>query len=236
MHTRDNAMNTSRLTLVFTIAFAILIMTPAFLSQQFSPYPLMKTGDVTDILTPVILIPLYWLLFRLGKPPSTREVIAFMVFTALWVEGQGMHLSANSIGHLFDSLRDTDAYTLTHFYDEVLSHYLWHVGMVALTLLIIWRQIRSPLEQPLTTLWMEAVSALIYGIVYFIIVIEAGTVPLGLPAAVIIAIVGLLRLRELRRQPVTAFFFAAHALATILFVIWFVRWGGFPQFSELGLI
>ncbi len=55
----------SRLILIFALAFAILIITPAFLSQQFAPYPLMKTGDVTDVLTPVILIPLYWLLFRL---------------------------------------------------------------------------------------------------------------------------------------------------------------------------
>jgi hypothetical protein len=196
----------------------------------------MKTGDVTDVITPVILIPLYWLLFRLGKAPSNAEVIAFMVFTALWVEGQGMHLSANSIGHLLESARDTDVYALTHFYDEALSHYLWHIGMVGVTLLLIWRQIRNPLENALPALRIEVVAALIYGIVYFIIVIEAGTTPLGLPAAVIISIIGLLRLRELRRQPVTAFYFAAHALATILFAIWFVRWGGFPQFSELGLI
>ncbi|MCC6804505.1 MAG: hypothetical protein IT319_16595, partial [Anaerolineae bacterium] len=46
--------------------------------------------------------------------------------------------------------------------------------------------------------------------------------------------IGALRLRDLRRQPVTLFFFAAHALALALFAYWFVRWGGFPQFSELG--
>ena len=80
------------------------------------------------------------------------------------------------------------------------------------------------------------VAALIYGIVYFIIVIEAGTVPLGLPFAIILSIVGLMRRKDLRQQPITLFFVAAHGLALILFVIWFVRWGGFPQFSELGLI
>jgi hypothetical protein len=226
----------SRLILIFAIAFAVLIITPAFLSRQFSPYPLMKTGDVTDVLTPLILIPLYWMLFKLNTPASTRDTIIFLIFAALWVEGQGMHLSANSIGHLLEDVKDTNIFTLTHFYDEVLSHYLWPIGLVALTALIIWHQIQNPYSNTLTSLRVEAIAAVIYGITYFIIVIEAGTVLLGVPFAIIVSIVGLLWRRQLRQQPVTAFFFAAHLLANILFVIWFIRWGGFPQFSELGLI
>jgi hypothetical protein len=168
--------------------------------------------------------------------PTRGEIIAFLVFIALWVEGQGMHLSANSIGHLLDELRDTDAYTLTHFYDEVLSHYLWHIGMVALSALLVWRQMANPLANALSSLRAEWIAAAIYGFVYFIVVIEAGTVPLGLPFAVILSVVGLLRRNDLRRQPLTAFLFGAHLVAAILFAIWFVRFGGFPQFSELGLI
>lgn len=224
----------SRLILIFAIAFAILLIAPPFLSQQFSPYPLMKTGDVFDILTPVILIPLYWLLFRLGKAPSTREIALFLVFTALWIEGQGMHLGANSIKHLMDDLHGTDVYALTDFYDEVLGHYLWHIGVAGLALLLVWRQIGSPLEQALASLRTEIAAAVIYGFVYCLITIEAGTVPLGLPVAVIVTLIGLTRRRDLRREPLTAFFFAAHALALILLAIWFARWGGFPQFSELG--
>jgi len=228
--------SSSRLILIFAIVFAILIINPAFLSQQFAPYPLLKVGDVTDILTPLILIPLYWLLFRQGEAPSTLENILFLVFAAFWVEGQGMHLGANSIGHLLDDAKGTDPQLLTHFFDEVLGHYLWHIGMVALTGLLIWRQIKNPLEAALSSLWSEIVAALIYGIVYFIIVIEAGTVPLGLPFAVIVAIVGLMERKSLRQQPITLFFVAAHGLALILFVVWFVKWGGFPQFSDLGWI
>jgi hypothetical protein len=173
---------------------------------------------------------------RPGKVPTPREIILFLVFAALWVEGQGMHLSANSIKHLMDDLHGTDVYTLTNFYDEVLSHYLWHLGMVALIALIIWRQVRNPLASPLTSLRTEVICAVIYGIVTFIIVIEAGTVPLGLPFAAAVTVVGLTQRSRLREQPITAYFFLAHALALILFVIWFLRWGGFPQFSELGLI
>jgi hypothetical protein len=110
--------------------------------------------------------------------------------------------------------------------------------MVALTALLVWRQMANPLASALASIRAEVISAIIYGVVYFIIVIEAGTVPLGLPFALILALAGLLSLRrgDLRRQPLTLFFAAAHALALVLFLIWFVRFGGFPQFSELGLI
>lgn len=239
----------SRLILIFAVAFAVLLISPALLSEPFGLYPLMKTGDVTDILTPLILMPLYWMLFRLDdrglrahhdaplqKIPATIEIMAFLVFAAAWVEGQGMHLSANSIGHVLNEATDGDAYTLTHFYDEVLSHYLWHIGLVGLTALLIWRQAKHPFADLLAGLRIEAVAGLIYGITYFIIFIEAGTAALGVPFAVAVSVLGLMRRRQLRRQPVTAFFFVGHGLATVLFLVWFVGWGGLPQFSEFGWI
>lgn len=224
----------SRLILMFAIAFAVLLIAPALLNQPFGLYPLMKTGDVVDILTPLILLPLYWLLFRLDEPPTLRETLLFLVLAALWAEGQGMHLSANSIGHWLPADPPTDARTLTHFYDEILSHYLWHIGVVGLTALLIWRQARHRL--PDASILQARIAGVIYGLVYFIIFIEAGTVPLGLPFALVISALGLRWRGELRQQPVIAFFAAAHQLAVILFVIWFIRWGGFPQFSELGII
>jgi uncharacterized membrane protein len=146
-------------------------------------------------------------LFRLDRDemPAPRAVIAFLVLSALWVEGQGMHLAANSIGHLLKDLKSTEAYTLTYFYDEVLSHYLWHSGVIALSALLIWRQWQNPfaLESSLRSF---IIAAFIYGMTFFITTIEAGTVPIGLPFAIVIAIIGLLRRKDLARQPLTAFF------------------------------
>jgi hypothetical protein len=147
-----------------------------------------------------------------------------------------MHLSANSIKHLMSDIRETDVYTLTHFYDEVLSHYLWHIGTVGLTALLVWRQIKNPLAEQQTSLITEVIAGLLYGLTYAIIFIEAGTMPLGLPFAVIIVLWMLTQRSQLRRQPITAFFLTAHGLALILFAFWFIRYGGFPQFSELGII
>jgi len=226
-----------RLILIFAVAYAVLLITPAFFSRQFPLYPLMKWGDVTDILTPLILVPIYWLLFRLNRDelPAPREVIVFLIFSALWVEGQGMHLGANSIGHLLKQLKNTDAFALTEFYDEVLGHYLWHAGVIALSALLIWRQWRNPFAES-SRVRSIALAAFIYAATYFITTIEAGTAPIGLPFAVVIAVIGLIKRDELSRRPLFAFFVVAYIIATILFAVWGIYWRGLPQFSEVGII
>ena len=226
-----------RLILIFAIAYAVLLISPAFLSRQFPLAPLMKWGDVTDILTPLILIPLYWLLFRLYRDdlPAPRHVTAFMVFGALWIQGQGMHLSANSIGHLMKDLKDTDAFKLTYFYDEGLSHYLWHTGVMALNTLLMLRQWRHPFSES-SRLTSIALAACIYGLTYFITTIEAGTAPVGVPFAVVIALIGLWKRKELSQRPLVAFFVASYLIAAILFAVWGIYWRGLPQFSQVGII
>jgi len=52
----------SRLILVFSVLFAVFFMGPPLPGVQFGPYPLMKVAELFDLLTPLILIPLYWLL------------------------------------------------------------------------------------------------------------------------------------------------------------------------------
>jgi hypothetical protein len=58
--------------LILSIVFAAFFMGLPLLGKQFSAYLLMKVADVFDICTPLILIPLYWLLYRLDgeKVPS----------------------------------------------------------------------------------------------------------------------------------------------------------------------
>ena len=229
----------SWLALSFSILFAILIISPALLSSQFGPYPLMKVGDILDIATPLILIPIYWLLFQLErqKLPQQGQMLLFMALAAAWAAGQGMHLSANSIGHLLADMMDTDVYKLTYFYDEDLSHFIWHAGIVGLSALIIFRQWRNPFVNGPEGLAAVIVGGLIYGFTFFLTVIEAGTALLGVPFAVMIAAFGLIWGRKhFKHQPMTTFFVVAYGLATVLFVIWAIRWGGLPEFSEVGLI
>jgi hypothetical protein len=236
----------SLLTLVFPFLSLVFITLLVFLRFKFPPYPLVSYQDVFDILTPLALIPVYWLLFKYagGDPPRLAEEIVFLVFAALWVEGQGMHLSANSIDNLIDALarsqvfniKPSDIYSLTYFFDEHLGHTLWHIGMIGLAVLLVYREWRRPAGAS-TTWWQAILAGIIYGFTYFCIFIEGQAVALGLPVVVIgLAFALIAGRKKLGQRPVLAFFFVVCLLAFLLFTGWGLYWGGFPQFSDVGLL
>ena len=72
------------LILLFAIAFALLILGPPLLGQPFPGYPLMDWADVLDIATPLVLMPLYWVLFTdAGRVYRTLSLaLAFAVLAA----------------------------------------------------------------------------------------------------------------------------------------------------------
>jgi hypothetical protein len=226
------------LILLFALAFALFILGPPLLGQPFPAYSLMDWADVLDIATPLVLMPLYWVLFTdTGRVYRTLPLaLAFAVLAALWTEGQGMHLSANSISNLFGE-GTTEVHQLIHFYDEVLSHYLWHLGIISLSILLLAVPYGDPASASAPRWGIIILSAVLYGFTYFAASDEGGTVPLGLPAAVLIVAWLLVRKRhDIRTQNLVAFFFLAYVIALLLFAVWFAWWGGFPQFSEVGFI
>jgi len=227
------------LVLVFAIAFLVFFFAPPLLGKPFSPYPLMKIADVFDIFTPLVLLPLYWLLYRLShnEPLKLPGMIAFFVFAALWAEGQGMHLSANSIAHLLKGMESSDVYKLTYFYDEILGHYLWHLGVVGLSAIIIFRQWQYPFAGEKAPFWPLFLAGIIHGFSFFSIVIEGGTAPLGITFSTLLLLFVLIWGRKrIGQQPLLIFFFISHAIAAILFIGWGIYWHGLPQFSEVGII
>lgn len=224
----------------FTVLFAFFTIAPVFLDGEFVFYPLIKDGDILDLFTPIILIPLYWLLFkiRLQSKPTPKETLVFLIFVAMWVQGQGMHLAANSIGHLINDLADTnDIKTLTHFYDEILSHYWWHFGGIGLSSLLIYRQWQHPfINQPSGLKWAIG-AGIIHGFNYFVDVVESATTPLGVPFSIVVVIfVVLWGQKRLQQQPVLAFFFTTYLVACLFFLGWGIYHGGLPEFSAIGII
>lgn len=222
---------------IFAIINAILLLSPAFLKMPFLLMPTLKVGDVTDILTPLILVPLYFLLFQFKSLPSRKQILIFIIFAALLAEGQGMHLSANSIDNLLNlpagGSKDSPLFMLVNFFDEGLSHYLWFIGVNGITLLLIYRQLQFKEK---SNIFLSIVSALIYGITYFITTIEAQISPIGIPFAALVVFLGILNFKNLRALPLLLFYFLAHAVALVLFLIWFLHFGYLPEFSTLGLI
>jgi hypothetical protein len=231
----------SRLLLVFSIAFTVLIISPAFLGGEFGYYPLMKWGDVLDLFTPLILMPLYWLLFYYAseRKPGIVESILFVILAALWVEGQGMHLSANSIGHLIEG-QTSDLNTLTFFYDEVLSHYLWHLGVVGLAILLVARQWRYPLVEGKMSRGSRVLTILagiLHGFTLFAIFIEGGTALLGIPFTLIFAVVVLIwGWNKLKDQPLVLFYFVSCLVGFLFLAGWGLYWSECPppQLCEKG--
>jgi hypothetical protein len=236
----------SLLTLAFAVLSLVFFLLLVFLRIPFPLYPLMSWQDALDILTPLALIPLYWLLFKIaaGKGPILWEEIAFMLLAALWVEGQGMHLAANSINNLIENLAEREVidiqqtyiYQLTYFYDEYLSHYLWHLGVVGLAALLVYRDWKRP-DAILTLWWAAILAGLLYGFTLFCIFLEGQTLALGLPFVLIITLFGVIWGRKhLGRKPLLAFFFISCLVAALMLVGWGLYWGGFPQFTDVGLI
>jgi hypothetical protein len=224
---------------VFSLAFAFFIIAPGLLNKPFTPLPEMKIADVLDLFTPLILIPLYYLLFYFGSSqnPGLKSTLLFLVFAVLWVEGQAMHLGANSIGHWLVNLMNEDVYEVTHFYDEILSHILWHLGVVALSAQLIYRNWKYPFQESASQLIIEIIAGIVYGFTIFVMGIEGGTVVLLYPYSVLAVIFALIwGWRKFQKVPVLTFFLVGYGLAAILFTGWGLYWGYFPEFSELGWI
>ncbi len=217
--------------LVFAGAIlAGLLLVPVIGRPQFPPYPEMKWQDVLDLAVPIVIVPLYWLFVRqYASAPrlTTGELLAFLVLAAVWVDAHGMHLAANSINNYVDDPNAPGA-GLIEFYDEVLSHYLWHAAMIGLLLLALVRGWRHPLPAPgdAVDAALVGLAALLYAFTLFVVTAEGGTGLLMVPAAIIIAAVVVRRSRgRLRREPVSAFALWADLLALALLAAWFVYFG-----------
>jgi hypothetical protein len=232
--------------LVFALLSLVFFILLIFLRIPFPLYPLMSYQDAFDLLTPLVLIPIYWLLFKYAtsQAPSLTENIAFLGLSAFWVEGHSMHLAANSISNLTEILSrnrlsdvmGSDIFRLIYFYDERLGHYLWHIGVLGLAALLIYREWRHPAGL-VTAWWPTILSGVIYGFTLFLITDEGQTVLMGLPFAFLVTLFGLVWGRKkFGQRPVLAFFFVACAIALLLYIVWGLYWGGFPEFGEVGII
>ena len=228
---------------LLSLVFIILLV---FLRIAFPFYPLLSYQDAFDLLTPLLLIPVYGILFRYSArgAPGLGEEVLFLALAGLWVVGQGIHLAANSVSNLMVATADrglitldgNEIFRLVYFYDELLGHTLWHLGLFGLAALLLAREWRRPAGLP--TGWPPTIVAgFIYGLILFIITVEGQTVWLGLPFALLVSVFGLLRGRsKLAERPLLAFFLVSCLLALLCYAGWGLYWRGFPGFVDVGLI
>ena len=175
--------------------------------------------DFVDLLTPYVVAgPALVVLARTDA--SRRLWAAALAGSVLFVQGHGLHLSANSI--TFASGPAPPAY----LWDEQVGHHLWFAGLTVLVLAVD----RATRGLPLRAGAAATVLALLVGVTWAANVVEAGAASFGSAVAV-----GLVAYGWRSRARATGRLLAVgYGLSLLLIAAYGVVLGGYPQPSELG--
>ena len=180
-----------------------------------------RWADWIDLLTPYVVTGAAGGALR-GAGASRGTWALFWFGTVMYTQGHGIHLAANSINNVLPGSTEP-----AYLWDEHVGHYLWYVGFylvtAALALALADRRPRGGLTAHLL--------ALAVGFTNFTNSIEGQTPLLGIAAAVVFSVWGLLTRDGMGRLLLTAYGFSG-----LLFLVFGLWQGGFPEFSELGWI
>lgn len=183
-----------------------------------------RVADWIDLLTPfVVVLPLLWFLW--GQQPQRRLLLPATVGAILYVEGHGIHLSANSIGNASTGDGGGPADGTSHLWDEVVGHYVWYLGLAVLlaTCALAVRgqtlRIRSP---------ALALGGAVCGITWATNGLEGGTAVFSLACAV-----GSVALVDRQRTGLSVAVLAAGGVAAVVLLAYGLMHSGFPQPSSL---
>lgn len=210
-------------TLVLVRALLVFALTLAVFGLRHLPGVSDETADWINLATPFavvaaaagVLVPLGARGVRLGV------AIAGGI---LYVNGHGMHLAANAIRA--EGL-EGEAERVAYFWDEDLSHWELHAGLLLLVVAFCLAEAAAPAPvawSPVTA----AAAVAVLGATLFASVVEGGTWWFLGPAAVLVAAWAFVRPR-----PLLAACAAAFVLAALLLAGWAAWHGGVPEFSEL---
>ncbi|HJW20858.1 MAG TPA: hypothetical protein VJ506_00355 [Candidatus Limnocylindrales bacterium] len=221
----------------FAAAITAFLLLPPILRSQVGDVRGFTGQEAVDLFTPLVTMPLLVLAFELTGRLGTRARLVLVVLIAVWVSGQAIHLATNALGDLFDSGSPRDAFYATdvgkldHWFDEVLSHWLWHVAWVGLLALLLWVGIRgrgTEVRPMPGAVGLGAAAGVLHGFTWFVVTDEGGTYLLAIPAAAAFLVIGWLT-RRLDPDRVIATFLVVGALVSIvLYVIWIALHGWEP--------
>jgi len=198
--------------LLFALAVLVFHHVPSFAGDT--------AGDWIDLLTPFAVVgAAAWVLWGV-RAPVPALVLAF-VAGVLYVDGHGIHLAANSIGHESPT---GDVERVTHFWDEEWGHFEWHLGLFGLVAALALAAGAAPLTRR-----VGIAVAVLLGFTFFTSTVEGGTWRLELIATAVL-VPWALRVR----RPVLVSCAGAFALCAVMIGIWAAWHGGMPQFSDVG--
>lgn len=184
-----------------------------------------RLADWIDLATPfAVVLPL--LGFMWLQRPRPRWMVVAALGSMLYVEGHGIHLSANSISNVA-AAGDTSQSTLDtiHLWDEVVGHYVWFLGLVIVIAACAASVRGRSLDVPFVALVAGGAGC---GVTWATNGLEGGTAVASLAASVV-ALVPVVR-RDRGLAPALA---AGGATASVVLVSYAIWHGGFPQPSSL---
>jgi hypothetical protein len=235
---------------MYGFVYAFFQIMPAFIPGHFAG-PVSR-GDAFDFLTPLAVIPVALaVFFKLRKAAETEgrasfrsskwSVAVFVLGLICYVEGHGLHLSANAIDRLLGGQENTALHQSVYIFDEVISHFTWDSGVLIIAAGLILAGTRVHFPRLSWARWaFLGGGAACFGFSYAVNAIEGQTVVLTFPAAVLMSLICLWiygRGRRRREHNVAALFFLmGFLLSALLFAYWGIVHAGFPEFSELGWI
>jgi hypothetical protein len=228
--------------LAYAVALAVLLLVPPFLKQPVGPPTGFTLQEAVDLLTPLIVIPLAWYVFDLTGGLGRMGFILFLVIAIVWTEGQAIHLATNAIGDAvppdaLDAFLQTAPGDLAHWFDEELSHWMWHAAWVALSFLLLAATSRADAVPGAGTSITAAIAGLVHGATLFIVTVEGVTTLLGIPASIVLLVWSAsLARRGLAGRPVVVFFLVSSIASLVGYVGWAALNGGtLPEFTKVGL-
>ncbi len=234
----------------YGLAYAFFHIAPAFLSS-FRTGPITR-GEALDFLTPFVVIPIAIALYsRVKRVPGMEELapakfqklssIILILGFIFYVDGHGVHISANSISRLIEGQEGSSLYNAVYLFDEIISHYMWDGGVLLISLgLIYLARNRDFGLLSKTQVSLIGAASVFYGFSFAANGVEGQTVVFTFPAAAAMFFLTLLfHAKEKKRKnenPVVLFFLCGYFVAALLFAYWGITHLGFPEFSELGWI
>jgi hypothetical protein len=227
----------ARRLLAFAVAAAVFLLLPSQLHGDVGTVHGFTWQEAFDLLTPIAVISPLWLAFD-RMTMTRRSTVVILTLAAIWIAAQGLHLGTNAIGDLFDPGPSREAFyqtapgALDLWFDEVLSHWLWHLAWAALLLSLAVVAYRVPVGEAAADRRADitaGVGGVIHGLTWMVVTIEGSTSLLGIPTAA--AILGLgfgLRTRGPTARVVGVFLMASGVVALALYGRYIARYGWPP--------
>jgi hypothetical protein len=178
--------------LTYSAALAVFLLVPPNLHPTAGPPIWFTFQEAVDLLTPVVVIPLAWFVLDCCGVIRGRTLVAFLIIAAVWIEAQGIHLAANAIGDAFargaarDAFYATDAGDLDHWLDEVLSHWMWHLAWVGISILMLAVATRQRVWPTGSGGATSGIAGILHGATFFFVTTEGATTALGIPVSIVV--------------------------------------------------